>query len=522
MTASEQKRMLAGRYRIDGLLGRGGMSEVFHGHDERLDRPVAIKIFQQPGLASSTPDSPEAAELIDAQRRDRKRFLREIRTTAQLEHPGTPAVYDTGTEIAPDGSEQVWLVMQLLRGSTLEAILDRTDYSTAPPSVTWAAAIVTQIAAMLADVHRVDIVHRDIKPANVMIIDGGLVKLLDFGIAILRGAGALARLTQVDRTVGTPAYMSPEQCLGHPVTSTSDIYSLGCLLYELLTGDTPFRETPDMSLRNHHLQSPVPSVKARRDKVPEVVDALVSSMLAKDADARPTAENVYRTLLPLASADSARLGDDIGRDPTLPFRQPLLATPQRHGQSANPEPLSPAEAELLRSNINTLIAGDRLSEAIRMLEFGGERAGHDPELELQLRRQLGAVLFYTGEYTRSAAVFDSIGHDFRTIRRPTDPEILEASYYAGHAYAQVGKPKKALPHLRFYVENAEASASKDEADKILESRFVIAQMLAAAGYPDEALTELEAVRPALAEAFGATSTQVRNLDKQINRLNLAT
>ncbi len=221
MTAPDQKRVLAGRYRIDGLLGRGGMSEVFHGYDERLDRQVAIKIFQQPGLVSATPDSPEAAELIDAQRRDRTRFLREIRTTARLEHPGTAAVYDTGTEIGPDGSEQVWLVMQLLRGSTLEAILDRAEYSTDPPSVTWAMAIAAQIAAMLADVHQVDIVHRDIKPANVMIIDGGLVKVLDFGIAILRGAGALPRLTQVDRTVGTPAYMSPEQCLGHPVTSAS-------------------------------------------------------------------------------------------------------------------------------------------------------------------------------------------------------------------------------------------------------------------------------------------------------------
>src|SRR6185437_16250340 len=152
--------------------------------------------------------------------------------------------------------------------------------------------------------------------------------------------------------------------------------------------------------------------------------------------------------------------------------------------------------------------------AIRMLEFGGERAGHDPELELQLRRQLGAVLFYAGDYTRSAAVFDTIGHDFRAIRQPTDPEILEASYYAGHAYAQGGKPKKALPHLRFYVENADASACKDEADKIYESRFVIAQMLAAAGFPDEALTELEAIRPTLAEAFGPSSAQVLNLEKQ--------
>ena len=208
--------MLAGRYRLDGSLGRGGMSEVFHGYDERLDRAVAIKLLRPPGPAPAIPDSPEAAEILDARARDRKRFLREIRTTAKLEHPGTPAVYDTGVETAIDGSPQLWLVMQLLRGSTLEAVLDPMDYHASPPSIAWAAAVAAQIAAVLADVHRVDIVHRDIKPANVMLVDGGLVKVLDFGIAILRGAGALPRLTQVDRTVGTPAYMSPEQCLGLP------------------------------------------------------------------------------------------------------------------------------------------------------------------------------------------------------------------------------------------------------------------------------------------------------------------
>ena len=130
-------RVLAGRYRIDGRIGRGGMGEVFHGYDERLDRPVAIKMLRQPTTAAGD-DSPEALELLDAQRRDRVRFLREIRTAARLEHPGTPAVYDTGTEQQPDGTEQIWLVMQLLRGSTLETVLDQAvfDGDTAPP-VAW-------------------------------------------------------------------------------------------------------------------------------------------------------------------------------------------------------------------------------------------------------------------------------------------------------------------------------------------------------------------------------------------------
>ena len=112
------------------------MSEVFHGYDEHLDRRVAIKLLHPP--SASVPAGPEAVEILDAMERDRKRFLREIRTTAQLEHPGTPAVYDTGVETAPDGSMQLWLVMQLLRGSTLEAVLDRTVYTAAPLSLAWA------------------------------------------------------------------------------------------------------------------------------------------------------------------------------------------------------------------------------------------------------------------------------------------------------------------------------------------------------------------------------------------------
>ena len=264
-------QLLAGRYRVDGLLGQGGMSQVYYGYDERLDRRVAIKVLRPPANAPARPDSPEAVEILDALDRDRKRFLREIRVTAQLEHPGTPAVYDTGVEEAADGTTQLWLVMQLLHGSTLEGLLNHADYATSPPPVAWAVAIVAQIAAVLADLHQVDIVHRDIKPGNVMIVDGGLVKVLDFGIAILRGAGALPRLTQVDRTVGTPPYMSPEQCVGQAVTSASDIYSLGCVLLELLTGDVPFFATADTPLRSHHLNTPAPSARVRRAEVPSRV-----------------------------------------------------------------------------------------------------------------------------------------------------------------------------------------------------------------------------------------------------------
>ncbi|CAI7979496.1 eukaryotic-like serine/threonine-protein kinase [Frankia sp. Hr75.2] len=354
------KRRFGGRYRVDGELGRGGMSQVFYGYDERLDRPVAIKVLRQSpaGQVPTSPDSPENVEILDQLERDRKRFLREIRTTAQLEHPGIPAVYDTGSEKNPDGSPRLWLVMQLLRGSSLEALIDGTDYETEPLDLARAAAVAAQIAAVLADVHRVDIVHRDIKPANIMVVDGGLVKVLDFGIAILRGAGALPRLTQIDKTVGTPPYMSPEQHLGQVVTTASDIYSLGCLLFELLTGDRPFYDRPDNSLRAQHVQTASPPVRAHRSGIPPELGSLVADMLAKEPRERPTAEAVYNVLVPLVSGPSSAgapggpggrdgrahpadepTGD--GRDPTRPFRHPLLAPPRRRIPAAR-RPSAPA------------------------------------------------------------------------------------------------------------------------------------------------------------------------------------
>jgi serine/threonine protein kinase len=508
--------LLAGRYRLDGLLGRGGMSEVYHGYDERLDRRVAIKVLRPPSFVPSAPDSPESVEILDALERDRKRFLREIRVTAQLEHPGTPAVYDTGIETSRDGATRLWLVMQLLRGSTLEALLDRTDYQSAPTSMAWAAAIAAQIAAVLADVHRVDIVHRDIKPSNVMVVDGGLVKVLDFGIAILRGAGALPRLTQVDRTVGTPAYMSPEQWLGQVVTSASDIYSLGCVLLELLTGDAPFFATPDMALRSQHLTAVAPSARSRRADLPTELDELVSRMLSKDPSYRPTAEIVYETLLPLTvTGAGGGVGDN--RDPTRPFRWPLLApAADKPAGLTERHRLTDAEVELLLESVRALMASDRPSGAIGLLEDGIEGTSHDPALQLRLRHRLGAALFYAGEYTRAAAVLSAAGRDYGRYFRPNDPDVLECAHLAGYAYAEIGKPGKALPLLRFFVKNADASG--DETQKVIQTRFVVAQMLAADGYPDEALAELHAIRPLLADAYGLESTQVRNLDKQAARL----
>jgi serine/threonine protein kinase len=517
---AEPQRLLGGRYRIDALLGRGGMSEVHHGYDERLDRPVAIKMLRQP-TGDVSGDGPETLELLDAQKRDRARFLREIRTAARLEHPGTPSVYDTGVDEHPDGSNRIWLVMQLLRGSTLEGLLDRADYEAAPPGVSWAAATAAQIAAVLTDVHRVDIVHRDIKPANVMLVDGGLVKVLDFGIAILRGAGALPRLTQVDRTVGTPAYMSPEQHLGRTVTAASDVYSLGCLLHELLTGDPPFLATADMPLRAHHLQSAIPSVRAARAGVPEELDALVSAMLAKDPVKRPSAEQVYRTLVPFVGSPGPPV-DDENRDPTRPFRIPLLlAPPPRPEPADHGAPLTDQEFEQIQADAASLLKSGGDTEAVRLLDVSLERATANRFFGLELRRLLGVALSYVGEHRRAAALLANALEEYRSGGLPSSHRrVLECAYHAGHAYAEIGEPARALAHLRFYVQNIDPH-DPENVEPVLESRFVIAQMLATDESIAAALAELEELRPGFEATYGADSTHVRNLKRQIDRLRSA-
>jgi tetratricopeptide (TPR) repeat protein len=180
-------------------------------------------------------------------------------------------------------------------------------------------------------------------------------------------------------------------------------------------------------------------------------------------------------------------------------------------------PLTDAEVKLLLGNVEALLQAQHPAEAISLLEDAAGRAP-DAAYVLELRRALAAALFYAGEYTRAATLFDAVGSDYRWYLPATDPLVLQCAYHAGHAYAETGKPAKALPQLRYYVQNADPGLDADEAEKVIDSRFVVAQLLAALGEPDAATAELRALRPLLADAFGANSTQVRNLDKQVSRL----
>lgn len=511
--------VLAERYRVDGLLAPGGQGAVWRGYDERLDRKVAVKLLHPPTPPTAAFSPAEAADLAEDAERARQRFLREIRTTARLELPGIPAIYDTGVDPA---SGRIYLVMQLLDGATLAQNLATLDYRQAPPALEWAAAIGAQIAATLIEVHRADVVHRDIKPANVIVTQGGLVKLLDFGVAILRGRGALPRLTHVIQTVGTAEYMSPEQCVNSLVGPASDIYSLGAMLHELITGQVPFHNTPTKSIAEHHMWVPPAPVSTMRQGVPSALEKLVLAMLTKHAPDRPTAGQVYEQLLPLAAAPKTN-ADGEDRDPSRPFRRPF-APPNRDRRTLSAPkttlvPITASEAEELREHAQQLVAADQPQQAIELLRVGVDRAG-DPQTALDLQYALGVTLFYADEHTKASALFARLHKDLTTKYGPNDPQAIDASFFAGISYAETGRAAQALDHLRHYIDHHN-NEQPDEGDP-LEAEFVAARMLAELGHIDEAHAEYTRLRQTLVDTYGPESVHVESIERQISLLDRRT
>jgi hypothetical protein len=268
LAAGELGRSLAlgGRYRLDGLLGKGGMARVFRGEQEALGRAVAVKI------------------LDDERRGDRhaalRRFMSEARITAGLRHPNVVEVSDFGS--TPEGL--VYLVMELLDGEDLRQTIRREG------PLPWARvrAMMLQICSGLALAHQRGVIHRDLKPSNcfrVATAAGEQIKLLDFGIALLTGEAArTARVTRDDNVVGTPEYMSPEQARGDEVDVRSDVYALGVILGELLTGKVPFTSKSATGVIAAHLYESAPSLRALagRAEVDAQLEAIYAKALRKD------------------------------------------------------------------------------------------------------------------------------------------------------------------------------------------------------------------------------------------------
>ena len=269
--------VIGGRYELEDLLGRGGMAEVRRAVDTRLGRPVAIKQLRTDLATDPTFQA---------------RFRREAQSAAGLNHPNIVAVYDTGEETDPrTGTSIPYIVMELVEGPTLRDVL-RDGRKILPER---ALELTQGVLDALSYSHRAGIIHRDIKPANVMLTQSGTVKVMDFGIA-RAVADTSATMTQTAAVIGTAQYLSPEQARGETVDARSDIYSAGCLMYELLVGRPPFvGESPVSVAYQHVREAPVPPSQLDPVITPDI-DAVTLKALAKDRG-RP---------LPVGAGDEGR------------------------------------------------------------------------------------------------------------------------------------------------------------------------------------------------------------------------
>jgi serine/threonine-protein kinase len=254
------KAKTIGRYRILGELGRGAMGVVYKAEDPVLDRPLAIKTIVIPA------DEAERKEY-------EARFTQEARAAGRLAHPGIVTIYDVGRE-----DEMVYMTMELLEGTDLGTKAEKHRFS-----VREAVGIALQVAEALGFAHDRGVVHRDVKPPNIMLVAGGRVKIMDFGIARMRSSDLK---TQTGLMLGTPRYMSPEQVAGRPVDHRSDIFSLGTVLYEMLTGTKLFAgaDATEIVYNVSQLRPVAPSRINRQ--VPAMLDLVVAKALEKDIDER--------------------------------------------------------------------------------------------------------------------------------------------------------------------------------------------------------------------------------------------
>src|SRR5215204_3621400 len=249
-------KIVDGRYVLGESLGSGGMGEVYLAHDGVLERDVALKV-----LRSHYAGDEEFAE----------RFKREARRAASLSHPNTVQVYDMGE--TEDGTS--YIAMEYVPGGTLKEQIERRG----PFGTRETAAVAAQIADALGAAHERGVIHRDIKPQNVLVTSSGDLKVTDFGIA--RAASAVT-ISVTNAIFGTAGYISPEQALGEPVSPASDLYSLGVILYEMLTGELPYTADNPMAVCMKHVTEPLRPPRKLNPAIPEEMNTLVVKLLAKD------------------------------------------------------------------------------------------------------------------------------------------------------------------------------------------------------------------------------------------------
>jgi serine/threonine protein kinase len=427
------------------------MGEVWGGRDNRLEREVAVKFVRFP---EGIPDK----ELV-------RRFVRESRITARLEHPGVPAIYDVGTH---DG--RPYLVMQRVHGISVADLI--AEHSPLP--IGWAAAIAAQTCAVLSVAHQASLIHRDLKPNNLMLEPDGNVKVLDFGLAVALDLTDVSKITRTGQSVGTPAYMAPEQIMASMSGPQTDLYALGCTLHEMLTGRALFTGSTAYAVMNKQVDERPCGVRALRPEAPAELEQLLLGLLEKRPEDRPaTADAVYQQLLrfatelphlpgvlhppstlsPLRMYARVLTRVDTAVTDMRPDREPPVssAPAPRESTESGSNRVSRSELDRARSEANRLIKQSRYGQAADVLGAVVEPAtrmfGKLDDDVASLRLEHANVLFDGGDYRRAAPAYQQLAIDLAERHGAHAEVVLDCRLKEATCHALTGQTSLALRQL---------------------------------------------------------------------------
>ncbi|MFG3201065.1 tetratricopeptide repeat protein [Streptomyces sp. NPDC048192] len=539
-----ENRLVQGRYRLLDLIGRGGMGEVWRARDESLGRRVAVKCLRPPGPYHD----PSLAPVL------RERFRREARVAAALSHPGVTVVHDFGEY---DGIP--YLVMELLEGRDLSRLL--ADGKGHPLPVDDVLDIAGQVAAALAHTHKQGVVHRDLKPANIVRLTDGTVKICDFGIARLgHDIGITARLTGTGVALGTPHYMSPEQIGGDGVDQRSDLYSLGCVLYEIATGAPPFDLEDAWAILLGHRDTPPTPPRALRPDLPGHLEDVILGLLAKRPEERPyDAGELVRRLRDVRTAGASVTADGIpqrrsaarlpswtcgmttghkalGTGPgalppdagaalsgrwNAPRRDalPCPAGDRRGGQApgavrrAMPvpraEPTAPGGPGTLAGRYESagaLLRAGRATEALAaytdLAEAAARLLGADHPDTLAARQETAYALGRLGRHAEAHQVYAEVLAARVRVQGPDHPDTLRCRHNLACALGRLGRLDDACRTAREAAAARARVLGPDHPDTLV-SRCELAYVQGQSGRWEEALALYRAVAEARARTLGA-------------------
>ncbi|MET7777098.1 tetratricopeptide repeat protein [Streptomyces sp. NPDC005388] len=485
-----ETRLIQSRYRLLDLIGRGGMGEVWRARDESLGRQVAVKCLKPLG-----PHHDQSFTRVL-----RERFRREARVAAALQHRGVTVVHDFG-----ESEGVLYLVMELLEGRNLSQLLE--DNKQHPLPVADVVDIADQVSGALAYTHQQGIVHRDLKPANIMRLADGTVKICDFGIARLgHDIGFTARLTGTGIAMGTPHYMSPEQISGAQVDQRSDLYSFGCVLYEIATGAPPFDLDDAWAILVGHRDTPPEPPRHHRAELPEYFERIILDLLAKEPERRPQ--------------DARELGRRIGTGRTTPVYVPTVVSPAidrpvDERRMLEPSTRAPAPSSSREPRLPSWTRGMTTGHKATGAGLGGappdaaagltgawtarpatsapempervERPNPAPELLTTLtgRHNVGLSLGRLGRWTEAGEVHRAVAAEREHVLGPDHPDTLASRYEVGFTLSRTGRAAEALREYARVARGRERALGPDHPDT-LAARQEMAYVLGRLGRHFEA------------------------------------